>query len=165
MISAVFSVFLSTLFSCHPLHVSVTEIVYDEKEKQLEIISRIFVDDLETAIRAQLQQPSLDLLNPANGSTTDQLASAYVMSRLSVTLDGKRQKLSFLGSEKEEDALLCYIQVSNVKKWKNIEVTNSVIVETFDDQSNLVHITRGGTVKSLRLMKDNPSGKVVFDEK
>jgi hypothetical protein len=62
----------------------------------------------------------------------------------------------------EDDALLCFIQVRAVKKWKTIEVLNSIITETYDDQSNLVHVTVGEKVRSLRLMKNNPSGKLVF---
>jgi len=35
----------------HPMHVSVTEIEMDEKEKRLEIMMRVFVDDLELTER------------------------------------------------------------------------------------------------------------------
>ncbi len=158
----VFPVLLSyILVAWHPLHVSVTEIAYDEKERELEIIMRIFTDDLETAIRARNNQPDLDLLNPAT-STTNNLVKEYVLERFSVTLDGKRQALNFLGTQPEGDALLCFIQVRSVKKWKTIEVVNSVITETYDDQSNLVHVTVGSAVRSLRLMRNNPSGKIGF---
>jgi hypothetical protein len=157
---------LPVILSCiltalHPLHVSVTDIVHDEKERELEIIMRIFIDDLETSVRAQRNNPELDLLNPAQ-STTDGLVKDYILQRFSVSLDGKRQALNFLGTQVEDDALLCFIQVRAVKKWKTIEVLNSIITETYDDQSNLVHVTVGEKVRSLRLMKNNPSGKLVF---
>ena len=38
---------LAVFFSLHPIHVSVTEIEYDEKDRALEIMMRVFVDDLE----------------------------------------------------------------------------------------------------------------------
>jgi hypothetical protein len=154
-------VILSWVLSLHPLHVSVTDIVHDEKERELEIIMRIFTDDLEASIRAQRNRPDLDLLNPAQ-STTDELVKDYVLQRFSVSLDGKKQVLNFLGTQVEDDALLCYIQVRAVKKWKTIEVHNNIITEVYDDQSNLVHVTVGEKVRSLRLMKNNPSGKITF---
>lgn len=157
----VLSVIFSGLVALHPIHVSVTDIVHDEKERELEIIMRIFTDDLETSIRTQRNNPDLDLLNPAQ-STTDELVKQYVLERFAVLLDGKKQMLNFLGTQQEDDALLCFIQVRGVKKWKTIEVMNSVITETYDDQSNLVHVTVGNTVRSLRLMKNNPSGKLAF---
>jgi hypothetical protein len=160
MMMSLILTFIITLF--HPLHVSVTEIEYDERERELEIVSRIFTDDLETAIRASRNLPELDLLNPPSGLTTTQLAQEYVLARLKIVLDGKSQKLSFLGVENDGEALVCYVQVKDVKKWKSITVTNAVLLETFDDQSNLVHVTLAGKVRSLRLMPSKPSGTLTF---
>ena len=151
--------------SLHPVHVSVTEISLDEKEKELEIISRIFWDDLEKSIREEKKQPELNLLEPGTGISTDQLVGEYLQKRFKITLDGKVQKVKYLGHEVENEAILCYIQVANVKKLETIEVYNSVLTELYEDQSNLVHVTRKEIVKSLRLMRDNPSGKLTFDKK
>ncbi len=146
----------------HPLHISVTEIEFDEKEKELEIVTRIFTDDLESAIRTQRQMHELDLLNPPPGFTTDQLVKDYLLQQLSITLDGKLQKLNFLGLEKDDEAVICYVQVAQVKKWKTITITNRVLLELFDDQSNLVHVTVSGKVRSMRLMRNNPQGSLTF---
>jgi hypothetical protein len=153
--------FLFLMFSAHPIHVSVTEIALDEKERELEIIARIFVDDLETSIRKANDQSELKLTGPS----TDQLVWKYLEPRFRISLDGLAQKIKYLGHEFEGDAILCYIQVGNVKKWNEIEVMNSMITELYDDQSNLVHVTVSGKMKSLRLMRDNPSGKLTFDTK
>jgi hypothetical protein len=149
----------------HPLHVSVTEIVFDTKEKELEIISRIFSDDLEKAIRLSKKQPELNLLEPGSGITTDQLIAEYLQARFKVTLNGKPQKWKYLGHEVEGDAVLSYIQVEGVKKTEVIEVYNGVLTEVYNDQSNLVHVTVGETIRSLRLTPDNLSGKLTFEKK
>ncbi len=150
------------LMTIHPIHVSVTEITIDEKEKELEIIARIFLDDLETAIRQSKKLTELNLLQPGLGITTDQLVSDYLLQHFKISLKGKPQKIKYLGHETENEAMLCYIQVSNVKKLEEIEVFNSVIMELHDDQSNLVHVTVRDNVKSLRLMRGSPSGKLTF---
>lgn len=160
----ILSFFLSVLLA-HPIHVSVTEITFDEKERELEIIARIFIDDLETSIQHSKKQSELKLLEPASGVTTDQLVKEYLEPRFKISLDGQTQLVKYLGHELEGEAMLCYIQVSNVKKWKTIEVLNSIITELYDDQSNLVHVTVNDEVKSLRLMQDNPSGKITFSTK
>ena len=69
----------------HPVHVSVTEIEYSEKNKSLQITSRIFIDDLELSIQKKLNQESLDLLEPKNGLTTNQLVSAYLNEHFKLT--------------------------------------------------------------------------------
>jgi hypothetical protein len=153
---------LSVFGLVHPLHVSVADIVYDEKEKELEIVMRIFIDDLELSIRNQTKKQELNLLAPNGGETTDELVSAYLKEHLIISLDSKLQNTKYLGYEIEDLALVCYIQVSNVKKWSNIEVRNDIIMETHDDQSNLVHVTVKGKVLSMRLTKGKPVGKLTF---
>jgi len=151
--------------SIHPVHVSITEISFDGKEKELEIVSRIFWDDLEKSIREAKKLPELNLMEPGSDLTTDQLVWEYLQKRFKITLNGKAQKLKYLGHEVESEAILCYIQVANVKKFETIEIYNSALTEFHEDQSNLVHVTQGETVKSLRLMRDNPSGKLTFPKK
>jgi hypothetical protein len=156
------SILYSFLLLFHPLHISVTEIEYNEKVEALQIISRIFVDDLEVAIRAKTELPDLDILNPKKGLTTKGLIADYVKGHLKIRLDGKEQQLNFLGYEEENLAFICYIEIEKVKNFKVIEVENTVITEAFDDQSNLVHVTYKGPIKSMRLMKDKPSDKFTF---
>jgi hypothetical protein len=155
----------SLLFFLHPVHISVSEINYSEKDKALQITSRMFIDDLELSIRNKRKEPELDLLDPKDGLTTDQLVSEYIKDHFKVKLDGKLQKLNLLGHEKEDVAIICYIEIEKVKKFKTIEVFNDVITEIHDDQSNLVHVTYKGPIKSVRLMRDKPSEVFRFEEK
>lgn len=158
-----FSLLYTIVLLFHPLHVSVTEIEYNPKAKALQIISRIFVDDLETAIRNSTKNPELDILKPPAGLATHGLVAEYLKNRLDITLDGKVQKITLLGYEQEDLALICYLEIENVTVFQNIVIKNSVITETYDDQSNLVHITYNGPVKSLRLTRDKPSGAFTFN--
>lgn len=159
------TVHLLLAFFLHPIHVSVTEIEYSEKNKSLQITTRIFIDDLESSIRKQVNQESLDLIDPKNGSTTDQLISAYLKEHFKVLIDGKLARINYLASEREEPAIICYLEIENVKKLKTIEVTNTVIQETHEDQSNLVHITYKGPVKSYRLVREKPTDIYRFESK
>lgn len=128
-------------------------------------MSRIFIDDLELAIQNQLKQPTLDLLDPKNGLTLDQMASGYLKEHLKVKLDGKLQTIKLLGHEIEDVAIVFYIEIENVKKIKSLEVQNDVIMETHSDQSNIVHITYKSPVKSVRLLREKPSEVFKFDGK
>jgi hypothetical protein len=152
------------LWFLHPMHVSVTEVQYNEKNKSFEIISRIFIDDLELSIRGQRNNESLDLLNPGSGMTTDQLVSDYISQHLIIRLDGKTAKIQYLAHEIDDLALVCYLEIEDVRKLKVIEVTNSIIQETHEDQSNLVHVTYKGPVKSLRLTREKSTDKLAFEK-
>ncbi|HYG03117.1 MAG TPA: DUF6702 family protein [Chryseosolibacter sp.] len=149
----------------HPIHVTVTEIELDEKDKRLEIMMRVFIDDFETTLRNTLKQPTLDILHPKNGQTRDQIIEFFLKDRFKVTLDNKSQALKYLGHEQDGDAFVLYIEGPNVKKFRTITVYNDILTNEYDDQSNLVHVTVRGKVKSLRLTPDNISDQLTFDTK
>jgi hypothetical protein len=155
--------FLTLSFCFHPIHVSVTEIEFDEKDRALEIMMRVFIDDLELTLQNSLRQPELDLLNPKNGVTTDQLVSGYLRDHFKIMLDNKIQKINYLGHERESEAFIFYIEIKPVKKWKTIHVENDIIMATHNDQSNLVHVYVKDQVKSLRLTKNTPFDKLTFE--
>ena len=150
--------------SLHPLHISVTEINYDEKEKSLEIMSRIFMDDLEMTMRDRYHSDNLDILAPKE-KTLDEMMREYFTENLRISLDKKNQKINYLGHENDGDTFVFYIEVVSVKKWKEISVSNTAMIQKFQDQSNLVHVTVREDVKSMRLTKSNPTDKLLFDLK
>ena len=158
----ILSLLLSWLINLHPIHLSVTEVNYSEKDKTFQITSRIFIDDLELSVRALKKENELNLLEPDKGRKTDDLVSEYLIRHLKVKIDGKPVVLNYLGSEVEDVALICYIESPVIKKFKTIEVWNDVIQETHADQSNLVHVTYRGQIKSARLMRENPSESFTF---
>ena len=160
MISLIYSIVLCL----HPVHISVTEINYNEKSKSLQIVSRIFIDEMELGVRGQLKQPDLDLLEPKS-ATTQTLIQNYLGQHFKMKIDGKPAKQNFLGFEREDVSLVCYIEIENVKKLKTLEVMNDVVTEIHDDQSNLVHVTYKGPVKSVRLNRDKTSEIFKFENK
>lgn len=161
MIAFVFSL----LVGLHPIHVSITEVTHNEKVKALQLTVRIFIDDLETAVRNQVKEPELDLLAPEKDRTTDALVKAYLAERFFVKVDKKLVKQNYLGHEIEGPAMVCYIEIENIKKFTTLEVTNRVIHEIYDDQSNLVNVNYQDKVKSMRLTVEKPMDVVVFEKK
>lgn len=148
-------------FALHPLHVSVTEVKFDEKDKELEITSRLFLDDLESAIREQLKQPTLDILQPTTG-TAEEVIGNYLLQNLQIKVDGKLTKLKYLGHEVDGDAVIAYLYAPGIKKMNSITVMHSSITELFDDQSNLVHVTKNNTTRSLRLHRQSLTESLTF---
>jgi len=94
---------------------------------------RVFIDDFETTMRTNLNQPALDILNPKGGQTRDQLIEAFIKDRFKITLDNKSQPLNYLGHEQEGDAFVLYIEGPNVKKFRTIGIYNDILTEEYDD--------------------------------
>jgi hypothetical protein len=161
----ILSFLIALFFWAHPIHISVTEINYNEKSKSLQITTRVFADELELGVRAQRKEAELDLMEPKNGLATKQLIQNYLEAHIKVKIDGKPAKMNFLGFEREDISVVSYIEIENVKKLKTIEVFNDIITEIHDDQSNLVHVTYKSPVKSVRLTRDNVKEIFTFDQK
>ena len=143
----------------HPLHVSVTEINHNVNDKTLEISCKLFTDDFERVL-TQNYKTKVDLINPPDRPAMEKLVNDFIQSHITIKADGKSVKLSYLGYEKDNDAIYSYFQADNISSVKKIEVVNNILYEIFTDQINLMHVTVGGKRKSYKL--DYPETKTEF---
>lgn len=135
----------------HPIHVSVTDVEYDAERKALEIVSHIFLDDLEKHIRLIKNEPYLDVLNPKGDKTSNDLIKNYYKERFKLIVNGKEEDYNFLGYEHEGAAVYIYFELEKVKKLKSLTVRNEILLQLFDDQVNLVHVKVDGKIRSMKL--------------
>ena len=148
----------------HPIHVSVTDVEYDEDRKALEFTSRIFLDDIELHIRYNRNQPYLDITAPKNELTSDQLVKDYVMPLLEVQVNGKTKEIDYVGHEIDGDAVNVYYQVLNVRKFRSITMKNNILLDFYTDQVNMVHVKFEGELRSMRMTPDEPVSTLKFME-
>lgn len=138
----------------HPIHVSVCDIEYDKERSALEVVQRIFLDDLELAVRNHQRKQSIDLLNP-KGTTTDALVKAYLNEHFKIAVNGKDEVYNYLGHEVEGDALYAYIEIVKVKKLNSIQVHSEILTGEYDDQVNLIHVEVDKKIRSMKLTGDD----------
>jgi hypothetical protein len=150
------------LIGYHPFHVAVTELIYKEETKTVQVMHKIFVDDFEQTLNKRFDV-YLDILAEKDTKSIDSLVEVYINERFSVKIDGKEEELVYLGSELEDNVIWCYQEIYKVKKPKTFEVENTIMFESFDDQSNLIHTTVKGELKSLRLHTNQKKDVVTFD--
>ncbi|HEY6063484.1 MAG TPA: DUF6702 family protein [Chitinophagaceae bacterium] len=143
----------------HPFHVSVVEINHNATDKTLEISCKIFTDDFEKVL-VQNYKTRVDLINPPNKAAMDTLVKKYIFSHLFLSADGRPVKLSYIGFERESEAVYGYVQADGIPAVKKIEVTNKLMYDLFTDQINLMHVIVGGNRKSTKL--DYPETQATF---
>jgi hypothetical protein len=134
----------------HPLYIGVTEIRHNAKEKILEVSCKLFTNDFEAALE-KVAKAKVDLSSPKDKKITDKLIDDYVEKHLQLKCDGRPVSLHFIGSEKETDGTWSYFQVNDIPSVRRIEVTNSLLYDSFDQQINIIHATVGEERKSVRL--------------
>ncbi len=154
------------LAGVHPFHVSVCNIDYVSTERSLQITQKIFADDLEEALHAAAksagQTERMDVINPVDAEKLESVIASYLEEHLSIIVNGQTIRPTFLGYEREEMALWCYLEVSDAPTLETVTVHSTILTNTFDDQTNIVHIQYMDAVKSMKLAKDYPKDQVVF---
>ncbi|MDT8886553.1 hypothetical protein PQG44_02585 [Aquirufa sp. LEPPI-3A] len=124
----------------HPFHSSVGECVYNPKEKVWEISIRLFQDDLEQGLTAFTGKRFVFL----EGPQTDNVLEPYLRKHLGVQVN---QQLTtpyrYLGWESVKDVIWVYVEVPTEQQLKGMYWENSLLAETFPDQTNLFHVARG----------------------
>lgn len=161
LIFSLFFVFfpVSTPADMHPVHVSVTTIEFNEKEKSLELTCRVFTNDYERILK-KLYKGKIDLLGTSQKSRMDSLASAYMLSHLALSVNGNKVEMNFVGYEQDEDAILNYLEVRGIGNVKEIGVNNTVLYDLWEKQQSVIHVMVRGERKSTRL--SNPAGFAGF---
>ena len=122
----------------HDFHTSLTEMRYNVKSKNFEISLRVFTDDLEKVLSATNQNRKFTL---ENNDKNDPLVEAYIRKHF-VVVNPKNQKLNinYIGREKEGEATWIYLELPVNESINGSKIQNDVLIDMFDDQTNILNI-------------------------
>ncbi len=148
--------------SAHKFYVSITKIEYVKEKSSLQIITKIFTDDIEDVLK-QRYDASISLDTKKETEAADEDLKKYLLQKMNISVNGKPVKLDYIGKEYDTDMLVAYIEVKDVKELKTIEIENKVLMEMFPEQQNIIHLKTPESRRSLILDKDEPSGKLKFN--
>ena len=154
-------VMLASFGVLHKFYVSVTQVDFNEKKSRVEISTRIFIDDLEKTLEKKHHQ-KLNLSTKIESKNANELIQKYVLQKIVVTLNGQEQNLIFLGSEYEDDVLICYLKIDYSKKITTFELFNNLLTETYSEQQNIVHTNINNTKKSFLLTQIDKTASIKY---
>lgn len=122
----------------HAFHTSITEMRYNAKGKTVEISLRVFSDDLEKALSANHQNKKFVLeINDKN----DPFVEQYIRKHFIITNPkNQNRNYQYIGKEKEGEAIWIYLEMPLNESLKGSKIQNDVLMEFFDDQTNIVNI-------------------------
>ncbi len=152
------------LTAAHPIHVSVTDVEFVQEKQELQIIVRIFTDDLEREIRSEINKPNIDILLPGDGYTSDGLFNDYLNKHLQFSVNGKEKEYEYLGHEVDSGSVICYLLIGKVKKLESLSVKNDILVRIHDDQVNLVHVTIDDEIRTMKFVRGEETQSKTFEE-
>lgn len=154
---------LSSFTTAHKFYVSVTQVEYNKEEQTLQIISRIFIDDIQDLLKERYNL-SVDLDKNEKTSEIDKYLTTYLNQKLVFKVNGKKVNFVFIGKEYEEDLVICYLEIENITSLETIEITNEVLMDLFEEQQNIIHVKKENQRKSLILEKEKEVGVLKFSK-
>lgn len=144
----------------HPVHVSSTQVDLSRDGQSLEVTVRLFTDDLEEALKAAGRPLSVP---KASRADVDSALSGYLGDRLQFGLDGAApMRGRLIGHEQEDDATLAFVEVPLRTKPTRITIVQRVMLDLFDDQTNLLHLRFGTLKRSALLRRGNERAEFVL---
>ncbi|HAH55122.1 MAG TPA: hypothetical protein DCM02_07520 [Flavobacterium sp.] len=157
IIAIVLPILLLTLTAAtvHKFHMALYQINYASEKKMLQITSRIHIEDLNKALEKKYQKKIT--IESENSSAEELLLKEYLSNRFSIKVNGQVKPLNFLSKEIDGDELVCYWNIKNISKISHLEVNNSILIECFSDQQNMINVTVLGAKKSFLLTNSTTS--------
>ena len=133
----------------HDYHMSNIDIEYNAETQALEIIAKIFIDDLEDGIAASGVEEKLYLCTDREVETGDDQVYAYLQDKMKINVNGADVSFNFIGKETSEDlvAMYCYLEVEQVLSVNEISVSMDLLMEVFEDQVNVIKLKSKSTGK------------------
>jgi hypothetical protein len=142
----------------HPFYISVSEVEYSSKTKELGISFKTFPDDLEETLRIHTGK-KYDLYK-ADKQTLNPILESYFKKHLSILINDKAKTYSFLGYEIDKEAIWLYFNMTKLTGVKTIEVQSNIMYEYRPEQTNIIHINLDGKKESFKLMSPAVSAKL-----
>ncbi len=154
---------LFAFVAVHKYYVSVTNVNYSEKEKTLQITSRVFIDDFDKLLKERYDITA-NLATKEENTTAETFIKKYLKAKFHITINDKEVVVNYIGREYDNDIIILYLEVENVdlEKIKSVEIENNILTDMFSEQKNIVHFKFKEKKKSFVLIKESNKGMLKF---
>jgi len=137
----------------HDFHASVTQMVYNPKERAFELSIRVFTDDLEKA----LSETAGTKVQLTNDKKDDALLEKYVRAHVAYMTPQRQPKpFTYVGHEEEADANWIYLEMPYAEPFKGGVMKQNILMDLFSDQVNMVNLQYQGQKKTFVFRRNLP---------
>jgi len=139
------TILFSALLAAHPIHVSVTSLEINTEKDTIFISQKMYTDDFDLLFYHLYEK----IIKPLPGKDFSQnelsLINGYMKDAFVVEYGSTRLPLGYIRKDQDEESIwlyyTCPIPSNNIK---SLMLTNSLLLQLFEDQTNLVIVTYKG---------------------
>lgn len=137
----------------HEFYLSVTDINYIQEEKSLQVISRVFTDDFEDVLNKRYNK-DFKLIPKFEVEEIDVFIEKYIRDKFILETNNGQLTFNYVGRKYEDDMIYLFLEVENLEAFEVLTVENSILIDLFEEQKNMIHFKSNGFKKSFILEKD-----------
>ena len=82
----------------------------------------------------------------------------YIAEKFKFKVKGQLKNYIFLSKEIENNVVICYLKVKDLAKINSLEIENSILMEIYPEQQNIIQLDNNGEKQSLLLTEENYKG-------
>ncbi|MEO9571597.1 MAG: DUF6702 family protein [Polaribacter sp.] len=148
-------------FSAHKYYLSLTQIEYRSELNSVQITINVFMDDIEEALN---KDNSIDLMLHTKKElpNNDVYFIKYLKEKLHFKIDGVTKYFNYIGKEYDDDLVYFYLEIEDIKQLKSIEIKNTILINHFPEQQNLIKSKVDKKHKTILLDAKNDKGLLIF---
>lgn len=146
---------ISLLSLLHPVHVSVMNFEYLSKNKSATISVKVFPDDFELAFIHNYNL-RLNLGTDSIHPEWEKYMNLYFTKMFSLKVNNKTNiPLVFKSYEVKDDGIFLYFSAPMSQKIKSLQIDNGILLDVFENQTNLLILSIDGKEKGYNLNFNN----------
>lgn len=138
----------------HKYYMAIYQVDFVPQKKRIQVTSRIFVDDLNSALEKKFRVKS----NIGFSQETPQEEAnlkKYLAENFIIKVNGVAKPMTYLSKELEANVMICYFRIPEISKINSLEIENSLLMEWNSDQQNIIQANLNGEKQSVMLTSDN----------
>jgi hypothetical protein len=151
----------TSFFGAHKFYVSVTQIEYVKEKESVEIVMRIFIEDLEKLLRERYDK-NITLNESKSEKQIDSYIENYIAKKVLIKVNNNPLDFKFLGKEYEDDIVFCYLEIENVSEITDFEISNTLFYEVFKEQQNIIKTNINSEMESFVLTSQKNKAEMHF---
>ena len=158
----VFALSFFSFSTLHDYYISVTQVEYVEDKQSVQIISRIFLDDFESALRTRYNE-TFTFGGETETEGLDLYIERYLRDKLAFKINGKKMDIVYIGKEYDIDIIKCYLEIEGVDHIDSLEITNKILFDLIQEQQNMVKTKINSRQKSVLLIPQKDTALLKFN--
>lgn len=150
-LGALATLLIAMSFAMSQFYSSLTKVDYVEGSKTLKFTTKLNTKHISDALK----------INP-NTASFEAEVKQYIGKNFDLNINGAKKNLTFTGSQVNGESVWVYFEATGVENIKSLKIKNSILLEFYPKQINLVNIAYKGSQKNMTLQRGKDTAEVSF---